>query len=143
MTPFIINSNICLSTLDICNAKSIYKSVAGNIGNSYITWSLLKIIFGGLIPFRGIQNIYDYNFEKSTSDIEYINNEATHVFFILQDQIRINESYGLKLPYDNIISFINKINKPIIIFGLGSNSFDTIEGGDKPWFLSKFTTRFN
>ena len=121
--PFFINSNICMTSEDISSYDKFMSSICGNTGNSYITYSIIKALFGDLVPIKHIQNIYEYNFDNSTADIDYINNEATHVFFILQDQIRIAESYGLKLPYKKIIDFISKINKPIIIAGLGANSF--------------------
>ena len=122
--PFFINSNICLKEDDISSYKKFMNSVAGNTGNSYITYALIKELFGGLVDIKHIQNIYEYNFDNSPEVVDYINNEATHVFLILQDQIRIAESYGLKLPYQKIKEFIAKLNKPVIIAGLGANSFE-------------------
>lgn len=122
--PFFINSNICMDKQDISSYKTFMSTIGGNTGNSYITYSLIKELFGDLISIRHIQNIYEYDFDNSATDIDYINNEATHVFLILQDQIRIAESYGLKLPYQKIINFISKMNKPVIIAGLGANSFN-------------------
>lgn len=122
--PFFINSNICLKQDDISSFEKFMTSIAGNTGNSYITYALIKELFGGLVDIRHIQNIYEYNFDNADIDIEYINNEATHVFLILQDQIRIEESYGLKLPYKKIMNFVSKLNKPVIIAGLGANSFN-------------------
>ena len=122
--PFFINSNICLKQDDISSYERFMTSIAGNTGNSYITYALIKELFGGLVDIRNIQNIYEYNFDNEDTDIDYINNEATHVFLILKDQIRIEESYGLKLPYKRIMNFISKLNKPVIIAGLGANSFN-------------------
>ena len=122
--PFFINSNICMEENDISSYKKFMTAISGNTGNSYITYALIKELFGGLIKIRHIQNIYEYDFKNSAADIDYINNQATHVFLILQDQIRIAESYGLKLPYKEIMDFISKINKPVIIAGLGANSFN-------------------
>ena len=122
--PFFINSNICLQKQDINSFENFMKSIAGNTGNSYITYALIKELMGDLSEIRHIQNIYEYNFDKPDLEIDYINNEATHVFLILQDQIRLAESYGLKLPYEKIMNFISKINKPVIIAGLGANSFE-------------------
>lgn len=121
--PFFINSNICMDYSDISTLDAFKKSIVGNIGNSYITYSLIKILFGGLVKINHIQNIYEYDFTKQDNDIDFINNECSHVFLILQDQIRIEESYGLELPYENICNFIKKLNKPVIIAGLGSNFF--------------------
>jgi len=122
--PFFINSNICLEEKDIYSQENFFSSIAGNIGNSYITYSLIKELFGGLVNINHIQNIYEYDFTHADKDIDFINNECTHVFLILQDQIRIIESYNLQLPYLSIINFIKKLNKPVIIAGLGMNSLD-------------------
>ncbi len=122
ISPFFINSNICLKESDLYNVNSFISSVAGNTGNAYITYSLIKTLFGGLVDINHIQNIYEYDFNNQDKDIDFINNEATHVFLILQDQIRISESYNLTLPYDNIINFVKRLNKPVIIAGLGANS---------------------
>ena len=124
IVPFFINSNICMNQDDISSYEKFMSAIAGNTGNSYITYALIKELFGGLVDVHHIQNIYEYNFDNSAKDIDYINSQATHVFLILQDQIRIAESYGLKLPYKKIMDFISKLNKPVIIAGLGSNSFN-------------------
>ena len=122
--PFFINSNICMRQEDISSYKKFMTSICGNAGNSYITFAIIKSLFGGLTDIHHIQNIYEYDFNNYEKDINYINKESTHVFLILQDQIRIKESYGLKLPYKKIIDFISRTNKPIIIAGLGANSFN-------------------
>lgn len=122
--PFFINSNICLHDEDIKNFDTFMTSVAGNIGNSYITYSLIKELLGEIKEIYHIQNIYRYDFSQQEQDIDLINNRCTHVFLILQDQIRISESYGFQLPYENIMNFIRKLNKPIVIAGLGANSFN-------------------
>ncbi|MBQ2644458.1 polysaccharide pyruvyl transferase family protein [bacterium] len=122
--PFFINSNICTQSSDTYDFDTFMTAIAGNTGNSYITYSLLKELNFSLNKDYHIQNIYKYDFSQSEKDIDKINNECTHVFLILQDQIRIQESYGYKLPYKDIIQFINKLNKPVIIAGLGANSFD-------------------
>lgn len=122
--PFFINSNICLESRDISSFDTFMNAIAGNTGNAYITYALIKELCGGLKKINHIQNIYTYDFNNADKDIDTINNECSHCFLILQDQIRISESYGLQLPYENIINFIKRINKPIIIAGLGANSFN-------------------
>ncbi len=122
--PFFMNSNICLKPEDISSFDTFMSSIAGNTGNAYITYSLIKELGVNSDEIRHIKNIYQYNFSQSDADIEYINSECTNVFLILQDQIRIAESYGLRLPYDNIMNFIAKLNKPVVIAGLGANSFN-------------------
>lgn len=140
--PFFINSNICLNNDDISTFERFMKTTAKNTGNSYITYALIKEIFGEFTnEINHIPNIYEYNFDNTDKDVEFINSQCSHIFLILQDQIRIEESYGLKLPYDNIMQFIKKLNKPVIIAGLGANSFN---GYDKDFHLKidKHLVRF-
>ena len=66
-----------------------------------------------------IPNIYEYDFKNADRDAEKVKGECTHVFLILQDQIRIEESYNLKLPYKGIISLLKKCGKPVVVAGLG------------------------
>ena len=122
--PFFINSNLCTKKEDLMSFSSFINSFLENTGNSYITYSLIKTCFGGLKHINHIPNIYTYDFNKQDKDIDYINNNCSHVFLILQDQIRITESYGMQLPYNEIKNFISKLNKPVIIAGLGANSFN-------------------
>lgn len=129
--PFFINSNIWLKEFEYHSVEDILTPIAGNTGNSYITYAIIKTLTGGLIDINHIQNIYTYDFSNQDKDIDIINNECTHVFLILQDQIRISESYGQKLPYEKIINFIKKLNKNVIIAGLGSNCFT---GFDKEFY---------
>lgn len=121
--PFFINSNIVTSLENVKDFSSFMNAISYNTGNSYITYSLIKECFNDIKSLHHIQNIYNYDFDNQEKDIDFINNVATHVVFVLQDQIRIHESYGLKLPYEKIKNFIKKINKPLIIAGLGANYF--------------------
>ena len=114
---------MCMEEQDVSSYPRFMSAVGGNTGNSYITYALIKELFGGLVPVRHIQNIYKYDFSNSAGDIDYINNQATHVFLVLQDQIRTKESYGLTLPYEGIKKIISQLNKPVIVAGLGANSF--------------------
>lgn len=122
--PFVINSNICTADEDISSYSAFMDSVACNIGNSYITWSLLKELGCSLDRLKGyeIKNIYTYDFSRMPMDVHIINNECTHVIIVLQDQIRITESYGYKLPFKKMKEMISKIKKPILVAGLGANS---------------------
>ena len=122
--PFFINSNLCVNKNDVSSFSMFMDSVAGNTGNSYITYALIKTIYGSIETLNHIQNIYTYDFSTQERDIDFINNNCSEVFLILQDQIRIAESYGLQLPYKKIQNFVSKLNKPVIIAGLGANSFN-------------------
>ena len=122
--PFFINSNIVTKESELCDYDSFMNAVAGNTGNSYITWALLKEL--GVKELKDefhIQNIYDFDFSKTEKVSDFVNQNCTHVFLILQDQIRIHESYGYKLPYEGIKNLLEKINLPVIVAGLGANCF--------------------
>ncbi len=127
MTPFFINSNICVSKADVTDLSTFMNCVCWNTGNSYITYSLIKTFFGKMVKINHIPNIYLYDFSKQDKDIDFINTCCSHVFLILQDQIRIEEeSYGYQLPYKLLENFIRKIQKPILVAGLGINCFQEI-----------------
>ena len=123
-TPFFINSNLITNKSSLIDYDTFFNAVAGNTGNSYITWALLKEL--GISELKDdfhIQNIYDFDFSYTDKVAEFVNSNCSHVFLILQDQIRIHESYGYKLPYSGIKNLLEKINKPVIVAGLGANCF--------------------
>lgn len=126
MIPFVINSNICTTQSDISNYSVMMDVISGNVGNSYITWSLLKECGCTLNVLEGheIKSLHSYDFSNAERDLAMINEECTHVILILQDQIRVHESYGLRLPYTQLSDFISKIKKPILVAGLGANSLE-------------------
>lgn len=129
---FFINSNIFINNkLQFDSLDDILAPLGGNTGNSYITYSLIKEIGCKINDIEHIQNIYTFDFSTQDKYIDIINNECSTVFLILQDQIRVQESYGLKLPYKAIMDFISKLNKPVVIAGLGANS---TTGYDKTFY---------
>lgn len=121
--PFFINSNICLKSGDIANFDTFMKTIAGNTGNSYITYALIKALGLQAERLSHISCAYTYDFGTIEQDIEFIRSSCSHLFLILQDQIRIAESYGLKLPYQRLEYLIEKAQKPLVIMGLGANCF--------------------
>lgn len=118
--PFIINSNLCFENKDIASFDQYMQSTQFNIGNSYISYSLIKEICGEFKKVPHIQNIYYYDFSNVNRDIDFINSECSHVFFVIQDFIRIEE---FPLPYEQLLSMFKKINKPLIVVGIGANAF--------------------
>lgn len=70
-----------------------------------------------------IQKHIDFDFAKADKVADFVNERCSHVFLILQDRIRIAESYGNRLPYDGIKNLLEKIQKPVVVAGLGANSF--------------------
>lgn len=130
--PFFLNSNLSFGRAGGDTVENLLRPAAGNSGNSYITYALVKTVLGDFAGLSHIANVYEYDF-SSGRDAEFARAECTHVFLVLQDQIRIEESYGLRLPYGNIVSFLKKCGKPVVIAGLGANSF----GGFDPEFHKK------
>lgn len=121
--PFFINSNLCTEKDDIKSLENFKRAIAYNIGNSYITWSLIKQLQGDFVTPYQIKNIWQYDFSKQDKDIDIINNECTHVFLILQDQVRIVEGYNQTIPFENLTQFISKLNKPVTVLSLGINQY--------------------
>ena len=132
--PFFLNSNLSFGRAGGDTVENLLRPAAGNSGNSYITYALVKTVLGDFAGLSHIANVYEYDF-SSGRDAEFARAECTHVFLVLQDQIRIEESYGLRLPYENIVSFLKKCGKPVVIAGLGANSF----GGFDPEFHKKLS----
>jgi hypothetical protein len=98
----------------------------GNIGNTYIMYSLQKILFGKVLTSddcSGISNLFCA--ELSKIDTETINNKYKYIIINMQDQLRQNISYYDKTNerFINVNNFLKKINLPILCFGLGSNCF--------------------
>lgn len=120
INPFFINSRILFKTEIAPDFHEIFH-VAGNTGNCYITYSLIKEIFGYVKEVPHIPLIRDYDFSRQEKDIEYINTECSHVFLILQDQIRAPEEMNDPLPLQAIMNFAEKLNKPLIVAGFGAN----------------------
>ena len=131
--PFFINANLVINNDDIKNIESFRKAVYYNIGNSYITYAFMKLVCGGIYDARRINDIYDYEYNEE--DIDYINNECTHVIFILQDHIT---PYRLEFP-DYLLGFLKKIKKTIIVISLGSNNFNTSTWSLDNNFVSKIS----
>lgn len=103
--PFFINSNICLKQSDISDFDHFMQTIAGNTGNSYITYALMKELGADSCRIKHIPSVYTHHFKEEDVDLT---KDASHIFLILQDQIRIAESYGLQLPYKEIENLIEK-----------------------------------
>ena len=122
---------------------------AGNIGNTYITYSLAKELGIDIEKARQIKNIFtfDFNgFEQKLGDVS----ECTHTILVLQDQIRKSLSYGYKMKYKEIIRLIDYIDRPLLIIGVGTNCFTGCDNNfykqldkDLIWFLKELALRCN
>lgn len=118
---FFINSNICFPDEELNFDKFIY-NISGNTGNSYITYSIIKALYGKFQKVDDIKNLWFYR--ATQKDIDKINNEYSKVILVLQDNIRLFDSYLNHDIYEGLVYFFKKIKIPIVVFSLGSNSFD-------------------
>ena len=93
MTPFFINSNICVSKADVTDLSTFMRSVCGNTGNSYITYALVKEICPTIQKLNHIQNIYTYDF--STQD---------KILILLTTVVLMSFSfYKIRFEYQNLM----------------------------------------
>lgn len=118
--PFFINHMMIFDPQKIHNAGDVMKGTSGNTGNSYITYSLVKELYNWNCDFRGIQNIWAYDYSQSERELDYINNEADTVFLNLQDHIRPVESQ-FSCDYEKLNDFVKKIKKQVNVIGIGAN----------------------
>lgn len=128
VNPFFINSNLVTVPKDIQSFQRFLQTIAYNIGNSYQSWSLIDQIYGCYTKPHHIPNIWAYDYSKQEQDIEFINSECTHVFLMLQDQIRPVEGYNQQIPFEKLTDFLKKINKEIITVGIGCNQYYAWDG---------------
>lgn len=105
VNPFFINSRILFESEECLDFRNIFR-IAGNTGNCYITYSLIKEIFGYVKKVPHIPLVREYDFSRQEKDIEYINAECSHVFLVLQDQIRAPEDMNDPLPFADMMNFI-------------------------------------
>ncbi|MCI5824979.1 MAG: polysaccharide pyruvyl transferase family protein [Candidatus Gastranaerophilales bacterium] len=118
--PFFINTNLVLENEDLLTSDNLFSTIAGNTGNSYIGYAIIKIIYGHYKKVDQIQNIWNYDFSKTNQDTRYINENYTHVVFCMQDQLNTNEVFK-NIPWNKITKFIEKINLPFIPVSVGAN----------------------
>ncbi len=129
--PFFINSNFCY-TPEECSTLPIFMNTVGqNTGNAYIAYAIYKILFGRPVPLPEIKNLWTWDFQNEDELVEQINRHNSHVLISLQDQIRLNLSYGIKPDWARINHFLTQLKKPFVVFSLGANAFP----GDSPdWY---------
>lgn len=118
--PFFINTNLVLENEDIQTFDNLWSTIAGNTGNSYIGYSIIKIIYGHYKKVDQIQSIWNYDFSKTNEDTKFINENYTHVIFCMQDQLNTNKVFR-NLPWNKMTKFIEKINIPFIPVSIGAN----------------------
>jgi hypothetical protein len=103
-----------------------------NIGNGYISYAILKVLFGAPVRLAQVRNAWMDPLPDVLAD--EINNDCSHVIFVMQDMLR----EGLRNPpfdFDRITYFLDKIRTPIVPVSLGANS----TGGYDPGLASRLT----
>jgi hypothetical protein len=90
-----------------------------NIGNTYISYAILKILFGGPAKVAHLPNAWADPLPQSLAD--RINQTCSHFIFVMQDFIR--EDFQV-LPFERINQFLEKIRIPVVPISLGANCFN-------------------
>lgn len=120
---FFFNSSLPDGT----TAEDLLRSMGGsfgnirgqNIGNTYISYGLLKTLFGHPVKVAHITNMWAQDLSDSLAD--EINEKYSHFVYILQDFIR--ESF-IGLPNERLTHFLEKIKIPVVPMSLCANSFN-------------------
>lgn len=117
-----LNSNICFPAEGGINFDTFMNNINYNTGNSYITYSVIKSLFGKFQQVDDIKNLWFY--QPTQIEIDRINSEYSKVILILQDNLRLFDSYLHHDIYAGLANFFRKLKIPIVVFSLGSNCFD-------------------
>jgi Polysaccharide pyruvyl transferase len=99
--------------------RKIKDTICWNIGNTYITYSILKILFGGPVKVAHLPNAWVDPLPQSLAD--RINHTYSHLIFVMQDFIR--EDFKV-FPFERVNQFLEKIKIPVVPISLGANSFN-------------------
>lgn len=118
--PFFINTNLILNNNELNDIDYFFATIARNMGNSYIGYSIIKILYGFYKKVDQIQSIWNYDFSQTAKDTSYINENYTHIIFCFQNQWNADKRFS-NLPWKKLIKFIKKIKIPIIPVNLGCN----------------------
>jgi hypothetical protein len=119
LRPFLLNSNRFAPGARI-RADTIGHQLGldNNTGNAYITYSLLKTIYGRDKVLPEIRNMFDDALDDQL--VDRINSgDFTHLFVIFQSHIG---EHAFALPWGRLRAFIEKITIPIVVFSLGAIS---------------------
>ena len=95
--------------------RKIKDIIGCNIGNTYISYAILKILFGDPIKIAHVSNAWIDPLPESLAD--RINQTCSHFIFLMQDYIR--EEFGT-MPFDRVNKFLEKIRIPVVPMSLGT-----------------------
>ena len=115
--PFVLNSNMPQPGSSV-DYKQLTHAVDHNTGNAYITYVVSKTLYGTPTVFPGIANLWQ---DMHQIDPEALRQQGyTHIFLMMKDHIR--ESF-FDLPWEKLARLLQQIDLPLVVFGLGANSF--------------------
>ena len=120
MNIFILNSNILCTNHSDVSYNEMVNNIAGNTGNSYITYAILKTLgrVAALKKEDHISNIWN----DELPDPGRINSDFNVCFFTLQDQLQKRlPNYIKKEKLAKITEFLKKIKIPVVSYSLGTN----------------------
>ena len=118
-SPYIINSEFVTNVNELRNYDSIQAAIYGNPGNSYITYCLIKHLYGKLAKVDSFNSYWYSNEQEKNAKLEEINSHS-HAFLMLQDHIRPQE---IEIPadYNRLTKFLKDIHIPIIVPNIGAD----------------------
>lgn len=120
--PYFLNGNFFSEQADVASYSAYDQSSCGNVGNAYITYSVIKALYGRLTSIEGIRNFWKAKY--SSELMNHINSDFSHAILILQDHIR-EDFKGF--PFDEVTRIIEGLRIPLIVFSLGANSLKGYE----------------
>lgn len=95
-------------------------NIAGNTGNSYITYAILKTL-GRSAALKEEDHIFNI-WNDELPDPGRINGDFNMCFFTLQDQLQIRlPNYIKKEKLAKITQFLRKLKIPLVPYSLGTN----------------------
>jgi hypothetical protein len=118
VTPFFLNSNLPDNSPECYN--QMMREMAGNSGNTYITYAMLKTL-GFSTALRLEQHVKNV-WEDILPDVDHVNRNFTHCFFTLQDQFQAKlPSYISAERVIKIVEFIKALSIPLVTYSVGTN----------------------
>ena len=110
---------------------TLWHDINGNSGNGYIAWAVAKQLKIPNSINNGIRNIFKVSGNELDRAAEQIERDYDAVFLFLQDTMRAD----LRIENSSaLVEFIKRLKKPLVVFSLGCNSFDSL--GPKKIFTS-------
>jgi len=120
MIPYFLNANLYPPGSVISDSTAFFSAVSTNTGNSYITYAMLRLM-GKNSEYLNRKTSHGnlYAAPLDPAEAERINAEFSHVFFTLQDHIRLDFEDRF---YVHACDALERLHLPIIAYSLGANN---------------------